>query len=266
MNSLRIKRLIGGALSIFRKNEPRRVVLLYHAVGDGPDACPTDRFAEHIAWLEEHARILTLDRLLEGSESAPLQVAITFDDGYASVAQKAAPIMARHEFTGTIYLTAACIAADEESRTASDPAAGHLTGELFMTWLEARTLQDAGWQIGSHGFDHVDMTAQGPRALDRQLENAKQQIETKLGAPCGAFAYPWGRNTECTRRAVMAAGHTHAAGTLHGPVRDTSPHFAFPRIDVRRDYTTGDIESMLRGDWDFLGVIQAIRMRRHGLD
>lgn len=261
MKALTIKRLLGGVFRLFRKNQARRVVLLYHAVGDGPDACPTKRFAEHMTWLARNAQVLPLDALLEGHGTAPLQVAITFDDGYASVAQVAAPIMERLDLTGTVYLTAACIGNDEASRQASNPASGHLNGERFMIWPETRALQASGWQIGSHGLDHVDMTVQIPDALESQLQSSKHRIESNLGVPCHAFAYPWGRNIEQTRQAVHTAGYAHAAGTLHGPLCAASPQLAFPRIDVRRDYATDDVESMLRGDWDFLGAIQSIRRR-----
>ena len=216
-----------------------------------------------MAWLSRHAHVVPLDVLLEGKQAAPIQIAITFDDGYASVARVAAPIMARYGFVGTVYLTADCIGGDEAGRQSSQPQSGHLHGEQFMIWPEVSALQALGWQIGSHGLDHVDMTAQSPVELDRQLRMAKHLIETNLGGPCHAFAYPWGLNTKRTRAAVQASGYLHAAGTLHGPLRSDSLELAFPRVDVRRGYATGDLESMIRGDWDFLGLIQAIRMRHH---
>lgn len=262
MNALAVKRFLGHGFRIFRRKQTRRVVLLFHAVGNGPDACPAERFAEHMEWLAGNAQVLPLDVLLEGQDAAGLQVAITFDDGYASVARTAAPIMARYGLTGTVYLTVACIGEDESRRQTSDPALGHLDGELFMTWPEVNALRYSGWQIGSHGFDHVDMTKQEPEALALQLVNAKNTIESKVGAPCHAFAFPWGRNSKRSREAVRAAGYKHAAGTLHGPLGKHSPLLAFPRIDVRCGYVTSDVESMALGDWDFLGVVQSIRMGR----
>lgn len=244
------------------KRRPRRVVLLYHAVGAGPDACPTDCFAEQVEWLAKNTQVLPLEDLLAGRGDGPLQVAVTFDDGYASVARVAAPIMTRHKIPGTVYLTAACIAWHEADRRDSDPALGHLMGESFMLWSEAQALHAAGWQIGSHGLDHVDMTQLNAAELRHQLEGARALIKQELGAPCPAFAYPWGRNVAVTRAAVAAAGYSHAAGTIHGPVGAEAPRLAFPRIDVRREYTPRDLASMVRGDWDYLGIIQALKIRR----
>jgi peptidoglycan/xylan/chitin deacetylase (PgdA/CDA1 family) len=260
--SLRIKRFLGqfGRLKIIRR--PRRVVLLYHAVGRGPDACPEPLFAEQIAWLAEETRVLPLDTLLEGKDPAPLQVAITFDDGYASVAQYAAPILARHGLTGTVYLTAAQIVEKEGQRPASCPELGHLSGEHFMLWSEARTLHAAGWHIGSHGLDHIDMTSLPPAELCRQVQGSRDLIEAEIGAACRAFAYPWGRNNAPVRQAVAKAGYAHAAGAIHGVLGDNTSHFAFPRVDIRRDYILADVRSIVRGNWDYLSEIQARRMRR----
>ena len=171
--------------------------------------------------------------------------------------------MAHHNIPGSVYLTAASIADKEEDRRSSDPTLGHLAGEQFMLWSEVRALYDEGWQIGSHGLDHVDMTKQDDQALRCQLQGARALIEGRLGASCLAFAYPWGHNNLRTHLAVAAAGYDHAAGTIHGPLTMNGPALVFQRVDIRRDYTLADIENILRGDWDFLGPIQAWRLRRH---
>lgn len=263
MYSLMTKRFLGLLGRLARSSSPRRVVLLYHAVGSGPDACPKDDFTKQMAWLSGHATVLSLDTLLEGNDTSPLQVAITFDDGYASVAQVAAPIMAQYGLSATVYLTTACIGEGETTRVDSDPKSGHLTGERFMVWSEVRALHSAGWQIGSHGLHHLDMTAQDAKELHHQLEASRELIEEHIAATCKAFAYPWGRNNARTRQAVAVAGYAHAAGTLHGPVLPNTTPLAFKRIDIRRNYALRDVKNILLGDWDYLGNLQSMRMRRH---
>ena len=266
MNTLAVKRVLGRVGKFTRGRETRRVVLLYHAVGSGPDACPTEQFAKQISWLDANAEVLPLEELLAGRGKAKLQVAITFDDGYASVAHEAAPIMDRYGITGTVYLTAACIGEAESTRRHSDPAQGHLSGEKFMLWSEARALQDAYWEIGSHGLDHVDMTGQDDEKLSHQIDSARMLIENRLGATCRAFAYPWGRNNARSQAAVAQAGHDHAAGTIHGPVRPGADMLSFRRIDIRREYEVEDLRRVVHGDWDYLGYLQLWRMRRSTRD
>jgi peptidoglycan/xylan/chitin deacetylase (PgdA/CDA1 family) len=85
-------------------------VLLYHACepvesdftrGLGVNT-PPDEFASQIEFLAKHYRLVGPDDLVAGAP--PRAVAVTFDDGYASVADHAAPILERHGATGTVYL------------------------------------------------------------------------------------------------------------------------------------------------------------------
>jgi peptidoglycan/xylan/chitin deacetylase (PgdA/CDA1 family) len=216
-----------------------------------------------MAWLSQNSQVRSLDDLLNCEGDKQLQVAITFDDGYSSVAELAAPIMARHGITGTVYLTASCMAEDSDSRQPSNPALGHFPGERFMLWSEARDLYKAGWQVASHGMTHEDMTQQGEVALRSQMQGARKLIEDRIGNCCNAFAYPWGRHNAKVRCAAREAGYAHAAGTIHAPLREEYDHFAFPRIDVRRNYSLKDIEQITRGDWDYLGHIQTARSIFH---
>ena len=145
----------------------------------------------------------------------------------------------------------------------SDPKLGHLAGEKFMVWSEVRALRDEGWMIGSHGLDHLDITKLDDDALRYQLQGSRALIEERLNASCPAYAYPWGRNNVRARSAVAEAGYDHAAGTTHGPLAINGSALNFPRIDIRRDYTLSDFKKIIRGDWDFLGHVQAWRLYRH---
>ena len=128
-----------------------------------------------------------------------------------------------------------------------------------MLWSEARALHAAGWQIGSHGLDHVDMTSLPPNELRDQLQGARTLIETRIDAPCSAFAYPWGLSNELVQHAVVKAGYAHAAGAVHGTWRAVAPRLDFPRLDVRREYCVDDIAHLVHGNWDYLRLLQSWR-------
>jgi hypothetical protein len=51
---------------------------------------------------------------------------------------------------------------------------------------------------------------------------------------------------------------------LHGPVAAGFDAMAVPRINVARDYSLDDFKAVVRGDWDYLGRIQAFRAARAG--
>jgi len=235
-------------------------VLLYHSVGDTPWAVSEPAFREQVRWLGTCAQVEDLDRLLQDDASPGLRVAITFDDGYSSLAGPAARILREAGLSATVYLNTALI--EELQGRRSDPAAGHYPDETFMTWREVETLREFGWTLGSHGQEHLDLTAQPADRVAEELSGSRQCLESRLGAPCRHFAYTWGRNTPALRKAVKDAGYQYAAAAVHGPLQRSFDPLAFPRVNIHRDYTLDDFAAIVRGDWDFLGPWQAWRNRR----
>lgn len=252
------KRALGALYSLFPRPLRRRIVLLYHSIGEGPLALPETVFRAQMAWLTSAAAVVPLGHLISHDGAAPaLQAAITFDDGYASLYSKALPVLREFGATATVFLNTGWIA-DRERKT-SDSAAGHYPQEQFLTWSEVEYLTDAGWEIGSHGVDHLDLTVEPDDTVRVQLVASRAAIFDRIGRCSPVFSYTWGRHTPHLRRLVAEAGYTHAVAGVHGAFTDEADHFAKPRIDIARSYTLDDFKAIVRGDWDYLGWIQRAR-------
>jgi peptidoglycan/xylan/chitin deacetylase (PgdA/CDA1 family) len=227
-------------------------------VGSGTLAVPAAAFAEQANWLAENATVLSLDDLLNPrTPRHSLSAAITFDDGYRSVHDHAAPVLGRAGFAASVYLNTSCIA--DHQHTSADASLGHYSDEEFLCWEEVLALRAAGWTIGSHGTDHVDLTQCAQDVIRDNVARSRSVIEQRVGVPCRHFAYTWGRHNRQIREAVASAGYAAAVTGTHGPVQPGSDRFALPRIDVRRDYQLEDFAALLRGDWDFLRYPQMLR-------
>lgn len=263
MSTIGFKRTLARLWGAGRSNETRRVIVYYHAIGSGPIATSNDSFRRQMQWLATNAEVLSLDALLSGGGKGALQVAITFDDGYASVALNAAPILASLGLPATVYVNTSWMG--EMSRRDSAPQLGHYPGEQFMTWSDVDFLTKNNWTIGSHGAEHLDLTAVDDATLALELTSSKQMIETRLGRDCPHFAYTWGRYTRRVQRAVAAAAYKTAVSAVHGPVKAGSDPFALPRLDISNQYSLEDFQAIVRGDWDFLGGIQRVRRVTQGL-
>lgn len=259
MTTLAWKRRIGRVWGGFVPERPRRVILLYHSVGESPLAVSEVMFRRQIAWLAESASIVPMHALLDGGAENDLQVAISFDDGYASLHERIASILAEYGATATVYLNTGWIGA--ATRKASDAVLGHYPDEHFLTWGEVEALAKAGWTIGSHGVEHLDLTRQKQAVVARELSNSKHEIESRLGQPCKLFSYTWGRFTPGLQRAVKDAGYFSAASGLHGPVSAASDRFALPRMDIRSEYEMCDFADVVTGHWDYLGLKQRLARR-----
>jgi peptidoglycan/xylan/chitin deacetylase (PgdA/CDA1 family) len=234
----------------------RRVILLYHSVRSAWPAISETRFKDQVSWLGDHTRIVSLDDLLRSDGRQGLEVAITFDDGYASLHDIAAPVLQASGATASVYLNTGRIG--EHLRVPSEALLGHYPDDQFMTWKEVSTLRQAGWTVGSHGLEHLDLTAESADSVFEELVQSKREIEDRIGVPCDHFAYTWGRFNKPVQIMVQAAGYKTAASCLHGPLADNVPRFALPRIDVRSEYELEDFTNIVTGAWDYLGLKQRL--------
>jgi peptidoglycan/xylan/chitin deacetylase (PgdA/CDA1 family) len=145
----RFGRAVAG---VVRRRSPRGVVLLYHRVAgprrdpQGLDVSPRN-FDAQLASLAGGAVPLPLDEFEARRQAGTLParaVAVTFDDGYADNLLAAAPILARHRVSATVFVTAGMVGANREfwwddvERIAFAPEPlGENLPELALPWSEA---------------------------------------------------------------------------------------------------------------------------------
>lgn len=116
--------------------------------------------------------------------------------------------------------------------------------ELYMNWRELAELHRAGLEIGAHTITHRSFwTLPGPVA-QREILDAKQILERRLGAPVHSFAYPYGHFLPEHLPVIQAAGFTHAVTVRpHHNAAGVSP-FELGRYGLNSE-----------PDWAYLGRI-----------
>ncbi|MBI4454526.1 MAG: polysaccharide deacetylase family protein [Acidobacteria bacterium] len=118
---------------------------------------------------------------------------ITFDDAYVSVKEQAIPVLETLRFTATIFVpTGAC----------SGTACWNGTREQVMSWEDLNELARSGFELGSHGVDHLDLTGLDSEGMEFQLRQSQVEIEKQLSRPCPVLAYPYGRVNPAVREAA----------------------------------------------------------------
>lgn len=229
----------GTMLNTAGRTTPEDVlVLCYHAVSadwDAPLAVTPEQLDAQLQYLADQGfRAVTFSDAVLGREKGKL-VAITFDDGYRSVAQVAKPILDSHGMIGTVFVPTSFIGAE---RPMSWPGIDHwLDGpnadELTpMSWEEAEKLIGAGWEIGSHTCSHPQLTKLDDAQLRKELAESQLECERRLGISCESLAFPYGDVDERVSEAAMAAGYS-AAAALSVRASQPSP-YRWPRADVYR--------------------------------
>jgi peptidoglycan/xylan/chitin deacetylase (PgdA/CDA1 family) len=105
-------------------------------------------------------------------------VSITFDDGWQSIADKAAPILDAYGYATTQY-----IVTDAATKNVGD----------YMNLDTIRKLKDAGHEIASHTTKHCDLTQLSSDSVERQVHDSKTVLEKADLGPIKSLAYPYGQ-------------------------------------------------------------------------
>jgi peptidoglycan/xylan/chitin deacetylase (PgdA/CDA1 family) len=210
------------------------LVLTYHAVDAGPAPLCVDPglFREHLDVLADAgARTMTVSELAAAVRSDELPtgaVAITFDDGFVTVAEHALPMLLERGQTATVFAVAGALGGrnDWSSQPPGAPtrplASVHELGELAR----------AGIEIGSHGFHHAPLTGANSAVARREVLGSREHLEQSLGRPVRSFAYPYGAAP--TREARQLVRDTYDAGcaTQLATVKGGVDPLWLPRVDV----------------------------------
>lgn len=241
----------------------RSTILAYHAVGPTPVTAtlrntfvPVETFERHMEFLARRRRVVGLDEIVgELPATGPPRVAITFDDAYRSVLTRAVPVLERYEFPATVFAPTAWLG----DRNRWDP---EYDLELdVMTGEELAELGSRGFEVGSHGHRHIDLSRASEDEVREDLQASLSRITELLGRPPRYLSYPYGRSSEAARRAAREMGFAEAFALEWEDGRfarsrtpifppDTGLRFAFKTsgryVGFRRSRPVGAIYARLR--------------------
>lgn len=229
--------------------EPTVPILMYHAVAADPnDATRTlsvapEAFAEQMALVGDLGLtpLTTADLAARWRSGRPLParpVLITFDDGYEGVHRHALPVLVKHGFAGTLFVSTGWI------RGAYDTGGGL---DTMLDWDQVRDLAAGEVEIGGHSHSHpqLDQLDDGP--LRHELTRCRDIVADELGSPPVSFAYPYGYSSRRVRQAVRAHGFAQALAVGNALARRRQGPYALRRVTVRRSTGIEEFERLVQG-------------------
>ncbi len=192
-------------------------ILMYHSVEPGKASgmnVPPDRFGRQLRYLQEGGfRGLTLSELA-ASEDRFKTVAITFDDGFRNNFVHAWPLLQRHGFRATIFLSPG------------------IQGIETLSGAQIREMADSGEiEFGAHTLHHVNLTRVDAEQARREITESIAWVERASGRPCRCFAYPYGRYGPEHVEMLREAG-IHLAVTVKKAIRPLDKLLEIPRLGV----------------------------------
>jgi peptidoglycan/xylan/chitin deacetylase (PgdA/CDA1 family) len=237
------------------------LILIYHAIERGPPPLCVDPalFVEHLDVLEDSgAEAVTISELadrLRSGESPDGMFAITFDDGFASVPRDAAPMLADRGLTATVFCVAGHLGGsnDWSSQPARAPRRELATAE------ELAALTAEGFEIGSHGMEHLPLVGASEDLLRRELLDSRDAIQDAVGQLVRSIAYPYGVEPGALGRKLVESSYLAACTARMSTVSSAADPLALPRVDAHYLRRPELIRRALRGS---LGPY--LRLRRAG--
>lgn len=225
-------------------------ILLYHHIesSDFPSRyrVPPEKFEQQLQLLREWGyTTITTELLVQaittGAELPPRPIIITFDDGDVDVYENAFPLMEKYGFKGVFYLV------------------GHYIGQPdYITVEQVQEMAAAGWEIGSHSLNHLDLTKNRDQQRAEIVES-KEQLEAMLGVPVQTFAYPFGRSGKAIVDYARFAGYIAGMGLGYSSVQSERNLFYLWRWEVQGGFDLKALADYLpwKGDLTILSTAQA---------
>ncbi|MEU6668929.1 polysaccharide deacetylase family protein [Streptomyces sp. NPDC046727] len=224
-------------------------ILMYHSVAAVPSdatralSVAPEAFGEQMAVIGGLGLtpVTTADLAGRWRSGRPLParpVLITFDDGYEGVHRHALPVLARHGFPATLFVSTGWL------RGTHDTGGGP---DTMLDWRQVRELAAAGVEIGGHSHTHPQLDQLPDAELGTELARCTEIVTGELGARPLSFAYPYGYSSRRVRQAVRAAGYAQALAVGNALARRRQGPYALERVTVRRSTGAEEFERLLLG-------------------
>lgn len=188
-------------------------------------------------------RTLTLSEFADPrtTHHSPHTFLLTFDDGYASLADQAYPILADLGFTATTF-----VITDYVGRTNTWDVQYTWRRLPHLDWPAIEHWKGRGFDFASHGASHRRLTWLDDGAAADELGRSRETLVARLGGAAGrAVAYPFGAVDSRVERLAAAAGYELGFGGVMG---DHDSRLHLPRVPVYL-WDGGDMPLGLRTDW-----------------
>lgn len=214
--------IISGGMATRAKG--KHVILYYHAL----PSSQLPRFVRQMDLLVRWARPVA------ANFSGPLDAgrryaAVTFDDGFVSVVQRALPELKKRGIPCTVFIVSDLLG--KVPLWAEEYSGGEML-DRFVTEEELVGMPSELVTIGSHTETHPALTCLNQADAMRELVMSRAKLEKLLGRKVELFSFPFGDFNQSLIALCREAGYTRVFTTLPTRALLCSDEYVSGRVAV----------------------------------
>lgn len=232
----------------FKKHAIKRI-LIYHYI----DNNSVKSFERQIAYYSKNFRMLSLSEFIKTLDTRTVAndniLSITFDDAYRNIYQNAASVLDRYNIKPCIFVPTGFVETPNKIEYVKKNIKSNLIDDP-ISWEQLKDLRDKGYEIGSHGWAHLDF---GKGDVDYELEFLKSKtiLQNRLECEVEYFAFPFGRRSNITQTALDSAKEYGYSRTFSGIRCNTvNNNFLLPRTCINPSWSLKVVKCILAGYFD----------------
>lgn len=189
-------------------------------------------FERQMEYIKDNGyRVITMAELfgfLQYHHGIPARsVVMTFDDGNRSFYDIALPILKKYGYKAALFVYTDSIGRSKDT----------------LTWNQLKQIKAEGFEIGSHGLSHMDLTKRSAdedgetyfARIKKEIFLSKKIIDQKLDQDTKYFAFPFGGYNPRILQWTEQAGYELGLSAKRG----SNPFFA-DRLTLKRNEVTGE--------------------------
>ena len=227
------------------------LIIYYHEIvekgqGYSYQKIDRDKFENQMKYLHDRGYHSLLFSELEKTlpEKA---IIVSFDDGFRTVYENAAPIMKKYGIRGNVYLPTKYIGVDAH----------------FMTWEMVKELsKDNFFEMQAHTHSHIDIRRLNEDTVKDEISYSDKKFrEESLSLP-KAFCMPFGTFDKKSLRLLKNQNrYKYVLGSYYGLIQSQYlEKNVLPRIGISNDDTMRVFIDKLDGKYDWKGSLQRLRL------
>ncbi len=218
-----------------------RAILTYHSIdpSGSPISVDEQAFRAHVGFLASHrVRVVPLaDIGLQPPEDDA--VAVTFDDGFTNLAERAWPLLRDHGLPATVFVVSGRAGTTNDWDATADSTIPSLP---LLDWEGLAQLAEDGITLGAHSRSHPHLERLSDDRRRDEIRGAADDIEARTGRRPRSFCYPYGTYDDRTV-AEVADTYDQACTTDLRALTGHEDRHRLPRLDAYYYRSPGRLEA-----------------------